>query len=35
MNDKTLLDQKLAIGAEKARKVAKETLKRVRTKLGY
>jgi tryptophanyl-tRNA synthetase len=35
MNDKALLDQKLAIGAEKARKVAKETLKRVRSKLGY
>lgn len=35
MNDKALLDQKLAIGAEKARKVAKETLKRVRGKLGY
>jgi tryptophanyl-tRNA synthetase len=35
MSDKALLDQKLAIGAEKARKVAKETLKRVRTKLGY
>lgn len=35
MNDKALLDQKLAIGAEKARVVAKETLKRVREKLGY
>jgi len=35
MNDKALLDQKLAIGAEKARKVAKETLKRVRSRLGY
>jgi tryptophanyl-tRNA synthetase len=35
MNDKALLDKKLAIGAEKARKVAKETLKRVRGKLGY
>lgn len=35
MNDKALLDQKLAIGADKARKVAKETLKRVRAKLGY
>lgn len=35
MNDKALLDKKLAIGAEKARKVAKETLRRVRTKLGY
>lgn len=35
MSDKALLDQKLAIGAEKARKVAKETLRRVRSKLGY
>ena len=35
MSDKAFLDQKLAIGAEKARKVAKETLKRVRSKLGY
>lgn len=35
MNDKALLDKKLSIGAEKARIVAKETLKRVRGKLGY
>ena len=35
MSDKALLDQKLAVGAEKARKVAKETLRRVRSKLGY
>ncbi len=35
MKDKALLDKKLAIGAEKARVVAKETLKRVREKLGY
>lgn len=35
MNDKALLDKKLAIGAEKARKAAKNTLKRVRAKLGY
>lgn len=35
MNDKSLLDKKLAIGAEKAKAVAKNTLKRVRAKLGY
>jgi tryptophanyl-tRNA synthetase len=35
MNDKSLLDKKLAIGAEKAKTVAKNTLKRVRAKLGY
>jgi len=35
MNDKAMLDKKLAIGAEKARVVAKQTLKRVREKLGY
>lgn len=35
MNDHSLLDKKLAIGAEKAKAVAKNTLKRVRAKLGY
>lgn len=35
MENKELLDEKLAIGAEKARKVAKETLLRVRKVLGY
>lgn len=35
MNDTSQIDIALAIGAEKARKVAKEVLKRVRTKVGY
>jgi tryptophanyl-tRNA synthetase len=35
MNDKSLLDKKLAIGAEKARLIAKQTLKRLRERLGY
>lgn len=35
MNDKALLDKKLAIGAEKAKLIAKQTLKRVREKMGY
>lgn len=35
MNDKNLLDKKLAIGAEKARVVARETIRRIREKLGY
>jgi tryptophanyl-tRNA synthetase len=35
MENKSELDAKLAIGAEKARAVAKETLKRVRAKFGY
>ena len=35
MSDKGELDKKLKIGEEKARVVAKETLKRVREKLGY
>lgn len=35
MADKDLLEKKLLIGAEKARSVARSTLKRVRTKLGY
>ncbi len=35
MENKDLLDEKLAIGAEKARKIAKETLTRVRKVLGY
>jgi tryptophanyl-tRNA synthetase len=35
MNDHALLDKELAKGAAKARIVAKETLKRVRAKLGY
>lgn len=35
MENKDLLDKKLAIGAEKARAVANATLKRVREALGY
>ncbi len=35
MGNKEELDKKLKIGADKARIVAKETLKRVRQKLGY
>jgi tryptophanyl-tRNA synthetase len=35
MSNKEELDKKLKIGADKARVVAKETLKRVREKLGY
>ena len=35
MADKGLLDKKLAIGAEKARAIASETLRRVRKVLGY
>ena len=35
MNNRTELDAKLQIGAEKARKISKATLKRVREKLGF
>lgn len=35
MSNKEELDKKLKIGADKARAIAKETLKRVREKLGY
>ena len=35
MADKDLLDKKLAIGAEKARAIASETLIRIRKALGY
>jgi tryptophanyl-tRNA synthetase len=35
MADKKLLDKKLAIGAKKAREIAKVTLQRVRAVLGY
>ncbi|HEV7232150.1 MAG TPA: tryptophan--tRNA ligase [Bacteroidia bacterium] len=35
MSDKKLLDEKLGIGAEKARVIAREVLGRVRTRLGY
>lgn len=35
MENKALLDEKLALGAEKARVIAKETLLRVRKVLGY
>jgi len=35
MSDKHLLDEKLRIGASKARVVAQSTLQRVRTSLGY
>src|SRR6218665_124217 len=35
MNNRTELDAKLQIGADKARVIAKETLKRVREKLGF
>jgi tryptophanyl-tRNA synthetase len=35
MNNLKEIDEALAIGAEKARKVAFEVLKRVRIKLGY
>ena len=35
MDNKNEIDDALAIGAKKARKVAKEVLQRVRTKIGY
>lgn len=35
MSEKTELEKKLLVGAEKARKVARPVLKRVREKLGY
>ena len=35
MNNLSEMDKALAIGAEKARTVAKEVLKRTRLKLGY
>jgi tryptophanyl-tRNA synthetase len=35
MNNKEEIDKALALGAEKAAKVADEVLNRVRTKLGY
>ncbi|MAY84669.1 MAG: tryptophan--tRNA ligase [Flavobacteriales bacterium] len=35
MENKELIDEKLAMGAEKARKIARPVLKRVREKLGY
>jgi len=35
MENKNLLDEKLGVGADKARKVASGTLKRVRAALGY
>lgn len=35
MDDKTLIDEKLKIGAEKARKIATPVLSRVRHKLGF
>ncbi len=35
IDNKDLLDEKLAEGAAKARKVASETLARVREKTGY
>lgn len=35
MENKALLDEQLAIGAEKARAIAKETLARVRKAMGY
>ena len=35
MNNLNELDEALAIGAEKARKIASKVLKRVRTKIGY
>jgi tryptophanyl-tRNA synthetase len=35
MEDKELLDQELAKGAVKARKIAQEVLARVRAKIGY
>ncbi|NNK80232.1 MAG: tryptophan--tRNA ligase, partial [Flavobacteriales bacterium] len=35
MADKSQLDQQLALGAQKARKVAQEVIGRVRDKLGY
>jgi tryptophanyl-tRNA synthetase len=35
MENKELLDEKLAVGAEKARVLAQATLKRVKTALGY
>jgi tryptophanyl-tRNA synthetase len=35
MDNITELDEQLKVGADKAREVAKEVLKRVREKLGY
>ena len=35
MNNRNELDAKLQMGAEKARIIAKATLKRVREKLGF
>jgi len=35
MNNLSEIDEALAVGAEKARKVAQEVLGRVRMKLGY
>jgi tryptophanyl-tRNA synthetase len=35
MNDKAELDKQLSVGAEKARNVAQETLRRVREEMGY
>jgi tryptophanyl-tRNA synthetase len=35
MSDKKQIDEALKIGAEKARNVAQEVLKRVRSKVGY
>jgi tryptophanyl-tRNA synthetase len=35
MSEKTELDKKLLLGAEKARKIAQPVLERVREKLGY
>ena len=35
MENKNILDKKLAIGAKKARETAKITLNRIRTVLGY
>jgi tryptophanyl-tRNA synthetase len=35
MNDKTVLDEKLKLGANKARNIAQGVLKRVRKQLGY
>ena len=35
MENKNILDEKLAIGAEKARVIAKKTLTRIRKVIGY
>ena len=35
MENKNEIDEALAIGAEKARKVAQDVLQRVRAKVGY